>query len=189
MSEIGPSRPIAVLQYFGRFRERADIAQASAGSCQSRLTLSDIGFAPRHSLKQRVCAAPWRQSAVRYRDAFRTKRDRAIIAFQRFFGPAGAFTTVPLFLGGAGFKGGRRWGPQETMVGVRGSGGNLIVRASSKLPSGLCVETVAPSMSTRPAESMTMSADRASAPRVATAEVATPTISATFSNNPRRLTS
>ena len=60
--------------------------------------------------------------------------------------------------------------------------------AASKLPSGLCAGSAAPLMSTLPAESMTTSEDRARALRAAASDVAAPTASAAFPNNPRRLT-
>src|SRR5438876_4601511 len=64
----------------------------------------------------------------------------------------------------------------------------LRTTASSKLPSGLCAGSAAPVMSTLPAESMTTSEDRARALRAAASDVAAPTASAAFPNNPRRLT-
>src|SRR5262249_24516346 len=64
----------------------------------------------------------------------------------------------------------------------------LRTAASSKLPCGLCAENAAPLMSTLPSESITTSEDRASAVRAAATDVAAPTASAAFSNNPRRLT-
>ena len=64
----------------------------------------------------------------------------------------------------------------------------LRTTAASKLPSGLCAGSAAPLMSTLPAESITTSEDRARALRAATTDVAAPTASAAFPNNPRRLT-
>ena len=64
----------------------------------------------------------------------------------------------------------------------------LRTTAASKLPSGLCAGSAAPLMSTLPAESMTTSEDRARALRAAASDVAAPTASAAFPNNPRRLT-
>jgi hypothetical protein len=60
--------------------------------------------------------------------------------------------------------------------------------ASSKLPAGFCGGSADPWTSTLPAESITTSDDRARAVRAATTDVAAPTASAAFSNNPRRLT-
>jgi hypothetical protein len=62
------------------------------------------------------------------------------------------------------------------------------LRTAARRSSGLCAGSSAPSTSTLPAESITTSEDRARAVRAATADVAAPTASAAFPNNPRRLT-